>query len=127
MHGGPGGWMAQFASGDRIQRQPLSKVPWRRIGSYFQPYWFPLVGVIFVIAAAAIFNAIQPVLIQRIVDDALPHGNMRLLDKLTLITIALVVVSSLLGVLQTYTNAWIGEAVMNDLRVGLYKHLQINL
>lgn len=123
MHGG-GPWFGQFAGRDAGPRVKLSSVQWRRIWKYFRPYVVPLVAVIFVIAAVAALNAVQPILIKRIIDTALPHSNIPLLDRLTVIILCLILVSSLLGVLQTYINAWIGEAVMSDLRVELYGHLQ---
>lgn len=113
-----------FREIDKTNRVPLKSVPWRRIGSYFKPYSVPLIGVIFIIAATATLTAYQPVLMKRIVDNALTHHNMPLLDKLTVYILGLLILSSLLSVLQTYINAWIGEAVMNDLRVKLYMHLQ---
>lgn len=122
MHGGGRGMM--FRELDKKNRMPLKAVPWRRIGQYFKPYSVPLIAVIFVIASTAALNAFQPVLMKRIVDNALTTHNMPLLDRLTLYILVLLIISSLLGVLQTYVNAWIGEAVMNDLRVKLYSHLQ---
>ncbi|MCY0887668.1 MAG: ABC transporter ATP-binding protein [Alicyclobacillaceae bacterium] len=125
MHGGSGfGRISSYKTLDKSQKIPLRKVPWKRIWSYFRPYKVPLISVIFVIALAAIFGTLQPVLMRQIVDNALLKHNYPLLDKLTVWIIGLIVASSLLGVLQTYINSWIGEAVMNDLRVKLYAHLQ---
>ncbi|MCL6454226.1 MAG: ABC transporter ATP-binding protein/permease [Alicyclobacillus sp.] len=119
-----GGRGMQFRELDKNSRIPLKSVPWRRILRYFRPYGAALIGVIFIIAATASLNAYQPVLMQRIVDDALMKHNLPLLNQLTAAILGLLVVSALLGVLQTYVNAWIGESVMNDLRVTLYAHLQ---
>lgn len=117
------GWKSQFANQD-VKRIPLHSIPWRRIWSYFHPYRIRLISVIFVILAVSLSSSIQPILIKFIVDQALPHSNMNLLDKLTLCLLGLVVVNALLGVLQSYITSWIGEAVMYDLRIAMYRHLQ---
>ncbi len=116
-------FMTPFAADERSKRVPLSAVPWKRIGGYFKPYRLLLALVVLVTACGAVVGALQPVMIRLIVDRALPQHRTDLLDQYVLMMLALVVGGGLLGVLQTYITSLIGQSVMNDLRVSLYRHL----
>ncbi|MCR2809740.1 MULTISPECIES: ABC transporter ATP-binding protein [unclassified Microbacterium] len=101
----------------------------RRVIGLFRPYRMQilLTGVL-VIAGAAI--AVVPALIvQRIFDDALfptdgSGPNLSLLLRLVLLMVGLFVLSSGLGVLQTWFTSTVGNRVTGDLRVKLFEHLQ---
>ncbi|KUO96653.1 ABC transporter ATP-binding protein [Ferroacidibacillus organovorans] len=116
-------FMTPFAVDERAKRVPLASVPWKRIGSYFKPYRLLLAIVVVVIACSAVVGALQPVIIRLIVDRALPQHRTGLLDHYVLMMLALIIGGGLLGVLQTYITSLIGQSVMNDLRVSLYRHL----
>ena len=101
----------------------------RRVVALFRPYRFRIfVTGLLVIAGAAI--AVVPALIvQRIFDEALfpvdgGPPDLSLLLRLVLIMVGLFVLSSGLGVLQTWFTSTVGNRVTGDLRVKLFEHLQ---
>ena len=59
-----------------------------------------------------------------ILDNAIPDKDARLLHLLVGAIVGLTVVSGLIGVLQNYLNARVGQGIMFDLRNQLYQHLQ---
>ena len=79
------------------------------------------------IVVGALVGLGPPWLLQRIIDDALPssgrEGDGSLLNLLVAAMVGLVVVSSLLGVAQTYLANVIGQSVMFGLRLDLFRHL----
>lgn len=80
-----------------------------------------------IIGAGALVGLGPPWLLQRIIDDALPAegqpGNRSLLNLLIGVMVGLVVFSSLLSVLQTYVSNLIGQSLMYELRVRMFRHL----
>ena len=83
-----------------------------------------VVVLVFVTAVAGIVN---PLLIQKVFDDALfiPGGpDLPLLWTLTVVMIGVVVVAGGLGVVQTVVTNRLGQDVLLDLRNTVYGHLQ---
>lgn len=86
-----------------------------------------VLGLLAVIIASAFVGLGPPLLLQRIIDDALPSANNPadpgLLNLLIVVMVVLVAVSSIFNVLQAYLANVIGQSVMFELRMALFKHL----
>ncbi len=95
----------------------------RRIFSYLRPYRRRTLLVITIMIVAAVLNLLPPLLIKRIVDHAIPDRDMRLVLLLCGGMIAGPLLAGALQVGQKYLAAWIGESVMMDLRLQLFRHL----
>jgi len=133
--GGMGGGRAGFRGVDEAaQRRLNAQAPrieglGRRVVALFRDYRgrLLLTGVLVVLGAA--IAVIPPLIVQRIFDDALfpiAGGGPRLDLLLTLVLamIGLFLLSALLGVVQTWLTATVGNSVTGDLRVRLFEHLQ---
>ena len=100
-----------------------------RVLAMFRPYrGRMLITGILVIVGAAI-GVVPPLIIQRIFDDALfpasgTSPDLALLWRLVGAMIGLFLLSAVLGVVQTWLTATVGNAVTGDLRVRLFDHLQ---
>jgi ATP-binding cassette subfamily B protein len=96
----------------------------RRIMRLFAPYKARLLGVIALIVFSSALGVIPPFLLRLVLARALPQGNLTLLSELVGGMIAIAIATSALGVVQTYISTDIGQRVMHDLRVSVYRHLQ---
>ncbi len=96
----------------------------RRIMRLFSPYRVRLSSVLALIVFSSAVSMIQPFLLRAVLDDALLKHNGTLLTELVAGMIAIAVATSALGVVQTYISNDIGQRVMHDLRVSVYRHLQ---
>ncbi|MFC7373968.1 MULTISPECIES: ABC transporter ATP-binding protein [unclassified Brachybacterium] len=96
----------------------------RRVLALFRPYRGTLLAVLALIAIAAAAGVVSPFLIREIVDVALPEQRADLLAWAVGGLVAVTIVSSALGVTQAMLSTRVGQAVMHDLRVSLYGHLQ---
>jgi ATP-binding cassette subfamily B protein len=94
-----------------------------RILGVLKPYRARAALVALIIVAAAVLNLAPPILIERIVDDAIPRGDRDLLWLLCAGMIAGPLVAAVLQVAQKYLAESIGQRVMVDLRVALYRHI----
>jgi ATP-binding cassette subfamily B protein len=95
----------------------------RRILTYVRPYWRRAVLVIACMTAAAALSLSLPWFVRRVVDEAIPQGNLRLLWLYCAAMIAGPALAGLLEVVQKYSSEAIGQQVMLDLRVALYRQL----
>src|SRR5206468_4117946 len=103
----------------RIERAQL-----RRVARYFLPYWRQWLLIFACIAVTAALGVLPPLAVRGILDQALPGRDLRLLYLLVGAIIGLNVLAGLIGVLQNYVNAVVGEGIVFDLRNDLYQHLQ---
>jgi ATP-binding cassette subfamily B protein len=95
-----------------------------RIFSFLRPYRRQALLVIGSIVLAALCGALPPLFLKRIVDQAIPQGQLSLLFLLCGGMAAGPLLAGLLGVAQRYLAAFIAERVMFDLRVQLFRHVQ---
>lgn len=95
-----------------------------RILRLFTPYRGQLLLVLVLIVAGAITGVISPFLLRRIVDVALPDQDLRVLAWCVIGLVGVTLASTALGVTQSLVSTRVGQAVMHDLRVAVYGHLQ---
>ena len=67
---------------------------------------------------------VPPILFGRIIDDAIPLGDRRLLNVLAAIIVASALLEAGLSFIERWWSARIGEGLIFDLRVSLYDHVQ---
>lgn len=96
----------------------------RRVVKIFRPYRAHVLVVIAAILASSSVGLINPFILRAIIDDAIPNGDLRLLNILVLVMIAAPIAGGLIGVGQTWMSTLIGQRIMRDIRNRLYAHLQ---
>ena len=103
---------------------PSTPVSLARIARLFRPYrprLSLLLGLIFVSAALGV---ISPFLLREFINDAYPRHDTTLVIELVSGMIALSILTSVIGVAQTWISNQVGQRVMHDLRAAVYAHLQ---
>ena len=95
-----------------------------RILSYMKPYWFQFILVFVTILVSALVGLLPAIITGRIVDKALVTPNMKLLIQLCIAAFLAVAVSQVIGVLESYINAWISQRIIFDMKNQMYSHLQ---
>jgi ATP-binding cassette subfamily B protein len=103
---------------------PSTPVSLRRIAKLFRPYRARLGLLLALIFLSAGLGVISPFLLRAVLDTAIPHHDTTLLAELVSGIIALSVISSVIGVAQTWISNQVGQRVMHDLRAAVYAHLQ---
>ncbi len=96
----------------------------RRIIAYLKPYAFQFILVVIAIMAASVVGLLPSIITGRIVDEALIGKDMRLLVKLLIYAFAALAASQIIGVLETYINAWISQRIIYDMKNQMYEHLE---
>ncbi|MGB7394079.1 MAG: ABC transporter ATP-binding protein, partial [Pricia sp.] len=88
-----------------------------------RPYRLTFYGVAFAAILLSGFAVMTPIILQQIIDDAIKAGNSELLLYLVLAMLGVLLgqVVSQLG-FNYYAN-WLGESVIKDVRVDLFRHM----
>lgn len=118
-----------------MRRRPASKpsdsgetpdVPlnWRRMFRYLKPYWRQMVVAFLALVVSSALSLVFPAVIQQVVDSVLINQNMELLDQITIVLLVVFIVRSISSFFETYFVNYVGERVVLDLRLELYRHLQ---
>jgi ATP-binding cassette, subfamily B, bacterial len=114
--------------------RPIKKATVRRVIATFRPYRrkVGLVGLAILVTSG--LGVVNPLMIVAVFDNALfgkdgvcngePCPNLPLLYFYVGIMIAVPIVTSVIGIGQTYMTNLVGLRVMQDLRNKLYRHLQ---
>jgi ATP-binding cassette subfamily B protein len=117
--------------------QPLRSANVRRVLSLFLPHKPKVAGATVLVLITAMLGVVNPLMQVRIFDDifapaasgrptagAFGLSGLKLLILYVGIMVVVPIVSSLVGILQTYITTVIGQGVIQDLRNRLYRHLQ---
>lgn len=124
MGGGRRSGMASYLEEQRKRGRQTDARTLRRVAKAFTPYIAQVVLVLLAILLTTGLGVINPLMIQRIFDDAIVKKNFHALLIDVAIMIAVPIVLGLIGVWQNYLNNSIGQKVMRDFRNKLYLHLQ---
>ena len=118
---GPRGFLTEE---EKANMPKVDKKLIMRILSYLKPYSAQFVFVFLAILISSVVGLLPSIITGRIVDEALINKDMKLLVQLLLAAFGTLAVSQIIGVLETYINAWISQRIIFDMRSQMYSHLQ---
>jgi ATP-binding cassette subfamily B protein len=121
-HGG--GWWSYIRYDEEKDRPHVNRALLLRVIWTARPYWGQALLMLAAILVVSLLGLIPPLLVRELIDVALPEGNVALLNRLALAMIAVSLLSGLIGVVQRYLGANIGEGLIANLRQALYAHMQ---
>ncbi len=124
MHGMGGSKMTSYLEEQKKSGRKTDARTAKRVIQAFRPYKYRVILVLIAILLTTLLGLINPLLIQRVFDDAILKRNLNLLYIYVAIMFVTPIVTGFIGVGQTYLNNVIGQSVMRDFRNRLYKHLQ---
>jgi ATP-binding cassette subfamily B protein len=120
-------------SGDRVRlggrpdrRARPQRPAWptlRRALALLWPHRLILAAYLVAIAVTSLVGLGPPLLVRRVIDEAIPAGDGAQINRLILLMVVLVALGALVGVLRSYLSNLVGQSVMLDLRRRLYEHL----
>jgi ATP-binding cassette subfamily B protein len=106
------------------QTKEDARVPLRRVLALFGPYRYRIAAIAVLIILGAAVGLTTPFLLRAIIDKALPNVDMGLLSLLVVALIGAGAVSAGINATHAILSSRIGQAIMHDLRVRVYGHLQ---
>ena len=121
-----GGPMSRgFMSEEEKQNRPkVTGALLKRVFSYLKPYWKQFILILCAIGVSSLLALYPSVLTGKIVDALAQKSGVGILVRLILLSLAVTLGSSLIGVGQNYLNSWIAQHITFDMRNKMYAHLQ---
>lgn len=118
---GPRGFLTEE---EKKQLPKVTKQLIFRILSYLKPYWLQFLFVFIAILLSATVGLLPSIITGKIVDQALVGQDFKLLVQLLIMAFLALFVSQIIGVLESYINAWISQKIIFDMKNQMYHHLQ---
>lgn len=105
------------------ERRPPRRIDWRRMATYFRPYWRQEALIVAAILVTSVLGQLPPLFTKWIIDGAIAHKSLHLLLTLVGGMVASALIASAIGAWQGYLNSYVGEGIMRDMRDALVRHL----
>jgi ATP-binding cassette, subfamily B, bacterial len=121
MFRGGGWWSYISATGEK------PRVTWdllKRVLSYSHPYRWKIAAMLVMILFNTGLTLLTPLILRDLIDRTIPAGDLNRLVGLALILLLIPAFGGGINVVQRRLNAAVGEGVIYDLRVALYRRLQ---
>jgi ATP-binding cassette, subfamily B, multidrug efflux pump len=100
----------------------------KRVLAYARPYKNKFVTAVGLSIIIAVLTPIRPVLIQKTVDTYIVNNWFKAVIYITIVQIAILIIETGIRFYFTYITSWLGQHVIKDIRVQVYKKvLQLNL
>ncbi len=95
----------------------------RQLYSFVKPYQKQFYFLVFLTVAMAVLAPTRPYFIQIAIDDYIALGDTAGLIRIIYILVGLMVLQAIVQWAHTYYSGWIGQVIIKDIRVRLYRHL----
>ncbi len=109
---------------EEILGKAYDAVLMRRLLGYLRPYRLSALGALSAIIGGAVLQLAQPYLMKVAIDTYIAKGNLAGMNRIALLFLAILVGSFLLEFAQTWVLQLVGQRIMYDLRMQIYRHLQ---
>ena len=96
----------------------------KRLFVFAQPYIKQFYLVTFLTIALALLTPLRPKLIQMTIDDHVAYNDYQGLVKWIIVLIILLVVQAVVQYYHTFLSSWLGQYIIKDIRIKLFKHIQ---
>src|SRR5947209_5395807 len=122
---GPGFMVARgFRMDPSITKQKLRPGTVRRIAGYARPYRWKLLLFLLVTSLDAMVVVVNPLLLRELIDNGIIARNQGVVLAVALTVAGVALFDALLGVLNRWFSARIGEGLIYDLRTQVFDHVQ---
>lgn len=95
----------------------------KRLLGFIGPYKGPFYLLVLLTITTAVLGPVRPWIIQIIIDDHIAIGDYQGLVDMTLLLLGLLLLHAIVQYSHTYLSGWIGQNIIKDIRIQLYRHL----
>jgi ATP-binding cassette subfamily B protein len=95
----------------------------KRLYRFVKPYQGRFYFLVFLTLALAVLAPARPFVIQKAIDNPIAQGDFQGLINMTIILVGLLVMQAVVQYGHTYLSGWLGQYIIRDIRLKLYRHL----
>ncbi len=116
--------VSQQPEGSTSPKLAVSWGEYRRLRVFVRPYAGRLAGILAISLAATLLGLAQPFISKLLIDVALLHKNWTALWQVAVLMFVATVLGFALNILSSYQYVRVSAAMLFDMRLALYRHLQ---
>jgi len=116
--------MRSMSKDDSVKDHKLAPGTVRRILRFAKPFRRQIAVFITITTATSMMVVVSPLLLKRIVDEGVIKGDNGVVTQLALLVALVAVIEALLGLVQRWYSARVGEGIIYDLRTKVFVHVQ---
>ena len=120
---GGGRVLGRLATGSEIRDHKLGRGTARRVLAYGKPFGWLIVLFLVTVTVGSALSVVPLLLFQRIIDDGVLAGDVRLIVTLSSAVAAMALGSALISILERWTSARIGEGLIYSMRTQIFDHV----
>ena len=107
-----------------VKKSPLFDLKlFKNLLNYIRPYKIVFIGSIIFVVGLAVFGALRPYVLKEAVDVKISLKDYNGFLTYIIIMIGLLLLEAIFQVLFMYSAAWLGQSVVRDIRVKLFKKI----
>ena len=95
-----------------------------RLMLFCRPYMSVFYILVLLTISLSILQPIRPYITQIIIDDYISENDIKGLQFMIILLIALLAVNAVVMYFHTYLSGWLGQNIIRDIRIKLFSHLQ---
>jgi len=95
----------------------------KRLMQFVKPYNNKFYLLIFLTIALGILAPLQPLFIQKTLDNYVAFGDYNGMVMMIMLLIGLLILRAIVQYSHTYMSGWLGQYIIRDIRIQLYQHL----
>jgi len=96
----------------------------KRLFVFAKPYIKQFYVLVFLTISLALLVPTRPFLIQQTIDNEIADGDAQGLVRMILFLVILLFTQSIVQYYHTYLSGWLGQYIIKDIRISLFRHLQ---
>ncbi|MEM8894267.1 MAG: ABC transporter transmembrane domain-containing protein, partial [Bacteroidota bacterium] len=96
----------------------------KRLFKFVKPYQGYFYFLVFLTVALALLVPARPYLIQVTIDQYVGIKDYNGLVSMILLLVGLLILQAVVQYLHTYFSGWLGQHIIRDIRIKLFKHIQ---
>lgn len=96
----------------------------KRLFVFAKPYKGTFYFLIFLTIALSIVGPLRPMIIQKTIDNNVATGDYPGLVNMVLLLVGLLIIQAIIQYLHTFYSGWLGQYIIKDIRIKLYRHIQ---
>lgn len=124
MAGMMGAGRRRGGAGEEGGTKPLKSGTLKRVKDSFRPYTRDMILIAVAVLISAGLGLLPPYYLRATIDDGLQQNNLGLVTRLSLLTIAATLGSTVFSLAYGYLSVVVGQRIMRDFRERLFDHLQ---
>ncbi len=95
----------------------------QRVFKYVKPYNKEFYFTALLVVILAILAPVRPYLIQYMIDEKVAVSDLEGVRNITLLLIGILIFEAIIQFYQSYLANWLGQTIIKDIRVQLYRHV----